>query len=137
MRRREFIMLLGGAATTWPLAARAQRSSIPRVGYLFPFTHADSQGQWQACQQGLRELGYSEDKNIILKPRWAEGHYERLPGLVDELLRLNVDADICYGVHTCKPGGEGSHKCNTIVFVAVADPVVVGLVAPSPGPAAT
>ena len=94
MRRRDFITLLGGAAAsplTWPIAVQAQRGNVPRVGYLFPFTKAESQGLWQACRQGLRDLGYSEGQNIILEPRWAEGQYERLPNLVDELLRLKVD----------------------------------------------
>lgn len=81
MKRRKFITLLGGA-TAWPLAARrAQRSNLPRVGYLFPFTQAASEELWQWCRQGLRELGYSEGQNLILEPRWAEERYERLPAL--------------------------------------------------------
>ena len=57
MKRREFISLVGGAALTWPLAVRAQqRSSVPRVGYVFSFTQAEGEQLWQACRQGLREL---------------------------------------------------------------------------------
>ena len=93
MQRREFITLIGAAAA-WPFAARAQRASVPRVGYLFSFTEAESQDLWQACRQGLRELGYSEGTSIILEPRWAEGQYERLPNLVDELLHLKVDVNV-------------------------------------------
>jgi putative tryptophan/tyrosine transport system substrate-binding protein len=94
MRRREFIILLGGAAAAWPLEVRSQRSTVPRVGYVFPFAQAASQELWQACRQGLRELGYNEEQNVILEPRWAEEQYERLPTLVSDLLRLNVDASL-------------------------------------------
>ena len=128
MRRREFITLIGGAATAWPLAVRAQRSSIPRVGYLFAFRQAESQDLWQACRQGLRELGYREEQNIILESRWAEGQYDRLPGLVDDLLRLKVDVIV---TATTPASRAAKVATNTIpiVFVAVADPVSVGLVA--------
>jgi putative ABC transport system substrate-binding protein len=90
MRRREFIRLLGGAAATWPLTARTQGVNHPRVGYLFTSEKAEGQGLWEACRQGLRELGYREGENIILEPRWTEGHQEQLPGLVKELLGLNA-----------------------------------------------
>jgi putative tryptophan/tyrosine transport system substrate-binding protein len=88
VKRREFITLLGAAAA-WPLAARAQqRSTIPRVGYLFSFTQTEGRHLWEACRRGLRELGYVEGQSINLEPRWAEGQYERLPSLVTDLLRL-------------------------------------------------
>ena len=90
MKRREFILLIGGAATAWPLAVRAQGINRPRVGYLFTSEKAEGQGLWEACRQGLRELGYKEGENIILEPRWTEGHQEQLPSLVKELLGLNV-----------------------------------------------
>ena len=92
MKRREFISLVGGAAATWPLAAQAQqRSSVPRVGYIFSFTQSEGEHLWQACREGLRELGYVEGQNIILEPRWVDGRYERLPSIVAELLRIQVD----------------------------------------------
>ena len=65
MKRREFITFLGGAAA-WPLLARAQGVNPPRVGYLFTSEKAEGQGLWEACRQGLRELGYREGENIIL-----------------------------------------------------------------------
>jgi putative tryptophan/tyrosine transport system substrate-binding protein len=72
-----------------PLAGDAQeRPKVPRVGYVFSFTQLEGSHLWESCRQGLRELGYVEGQNIILEPRWAEGRYERLPGLVRELVRL-------------------------------------------------
>jgi putative ABC transport system substrate-binding protein len=78
MRRREFIALIGGAAAAWPLAGRTQGVNRPRVGYLFTSEKAEGQGLWDACRQGLRELGYREGENIILEPRWTEGHQDPL-----------------------------------------------------------
>jgi ABC-type uncharacterized transport system substrate-binding protein len=131
MRRREFITFLGGAAAsplTWPIAVRAQRGNVPSVGYLFSFTKAESQDLWQACRQGLRELGYSEGQNVILEPRWAEGQYERLPGLVDELLRIKVSVIVTSATPASR-AAKAATKTTPIVFVAVGDPVGVGLVA--------
>ena len=90
MRRRQFLSVLGGA-TVWPLAARAQRNDPPRIGYLFSLTQSESRHLWEACRTGLRELAYTEGRNILVEPRWAEGKYERLPGLVAELESLKVD----------------------------------------------
>jgi putative ABC transport system substrate-binding protein len=88
LRRRALITLFGGAVLS-PLAARGQsRSHVPRVGYLFSFTQPQGRHLWEACQQGLRELGYLEGQNIHLEPRWAEGQHDRLPRLAAELVRL-------------------------------------------------
>jgi ABC-type uncharacterized transport system substrate-binding protein len=128
MKRREFITLIGGAAVAWPLAVRAQPSNLPRVGYLFAFTAAADQELWQACRQGLRELGYSEGQNVILEPRWAEEQYERLPTLVNDLLRLKVDVIVTAST-PASLAAKSATKAIPIVFVAVADPVSIGLVA--------
>jgi putative ABC transport system substrate-binding protein len=128
MRRRKFITLLGGAAAAWPLAARTQGVSRPRVGYLFTSEKAEGQGLWEACRQGLRELGYREGENIILEPRWTEGHQEQLPNLVKELLGLNV-AVLVTAATPASLAAKVATNTTPIVFVAVADPVGVGLVA--------
>ena len=134
MRRREFITLLGGAPAAWSLAARAQQpSKIPRVGYLFSFTPAEGQHLWEACRQGLRELGYVEGRNIAIEARWADGRHERLPELVAELVRLNVDVLVV----AATPGSLAAKAASStipIVIVAVADPVRVGLVVSLPRP---
>ena len=128
MRRREFITLIGGSAAAWPLAARAQeRPNVPRVGYLFSLAQAESRHLWEACRQGLRELGYVEGQNVFLEARWAEGKYDRLPALVAEL-ELKVDVLIAAATPTNIAAKAGTGTMP-VVFVAVADPVRAGLIA--------
>jgi putative ABC transport system substrate-binding protein len=109
-------------------AEAQQRRKIPRVGYVFSFTPAEGQHLWEACREGLRELGYVEGQNIILEPRWAEGHYERHHDLVADLVRLNVDVMVVAATPANLVTKATTHTIP-IVFVAVADPVRVGLVA--------
>ena len=94
MKRREFITLLGGMATTWPLAARAQpsRAKVWRIGILFPGAPSGHTDNMTAFTQGLRELGYIDGKNVNFEHRFADGALGRLPALAAELVRANVDA---------------------------------------------
>ena len=90
MRRREFITLLGGAATAWPLAARAEQARVWRVGYLG--MSALQNGPFiEAFQEGMRALGYVEGQNVLLDMRSAEGNLERLPNLMQELVAARPD----------------------------------------------
>jgi len=128
LRRREFITLLGGAAT-WPLSAGAQPAGkIFRIGFV-GLSSADSlPKQTEAFRAGLRDLGYEEGRNIVIEFRWADGHYERLPSLFLELIRLNVDVIVTRGT----PGGLAAKQATTtipIVFATAADAVASGLVA--------
>ncbi len=129
MKRREFITLLGGAAA-WPLAARAQQpaSRIFRVGFVGLPTADSLPKRPEAFRAGLRDLGYQEGRNIVIEFRWADGHYERLPALFAELIRLNVDVIVTHGT----PGGLAAKQATTtipIVFATAGDAVASGLVA--------
>jgi ABC-type uncharacterized transport system substrate-binding protein len=129
MRRREFISLLGGAAAGWPLTARAQQSvRIPRIGVLMPASVSTTVAWIEALRSGLHELGYEEGKNIIFEFRWAEGKGDRLPGLVAELIRLNVDVLVTFGT----PGARAAKEATTtipIVMAASGDAVATGFIA--------
>ena len=115
-------------------AEAQQRRKVPRVGYVFSFTPAEGQHLWEACREGLRELGYVEGQNIVLEPRWAEGRYERHHDLVADLVRLNVDVMVVAATPANFVTKVTTHTIP-IVFVAVADPVRVGLVASPRDPA--
>ena len=128
LRRREFIAGVGANSVVWPLGAGAEHSTIPRVGYLFSFAPSDDQQLWEACRQGLRELGYVEGSNISIEVRWADGNHERLPGLVVDLLRHKVDVLVVAGT-PASLAAKAATSTIPIVIVAVADPERVGLVA--------
>jgi putative ABC transport system substrate-binding protein len=89
LRRREFISLLGGAAS-WPLAARAQQTSMQIMGFLSNRSPGESASVVAAFRQGLAETGFVEGRNLAIAFRWAEGHYDRLPALTAELVGLPV-----------------------------------------------
>jgi putative tryptophan/tyrosine transport system substrate-binding protein len=128
IRRREFITLLGGAAATWPLAARAQQPErVPRIGYLSP-TSAVARGRNEAFRQGLRELGYVEGKNIVIEHRFAEGNFDLLPDLAAELVELKVDV-IVAEVTQASLAAKGATRTIPVVMSGVSDPVGSGLIA--------
>ena len=98
LKRREFITLLGGAAAAWPLAARAQQAGkLPTIGFLGGSTAA-AQSQWtSAFVQRLRELGWTEGRNVAIEYRWGEGRNERYAEIAAEFVRLNLDVIVTSG----------------------------------------
>jgi ABC-type uncharacterized transport system substrate-binding protein len=127
MRRRQFIALLGGAAATWPLAARAQQSAkVARVGFFRQAGPDDK--QFNAFRDGLRAAGYVEGENILIEQRYAAGAYERLSGLAAELVRSTVDIIVVDGTAAAKACKDATATIP-IVFTLAVDPVADGLAA--------
>src|SRR2546421_11231668 len=128
MRRRTFIEIVGGAAVTWPLAARAQPSGkVYRIGFLGVTSQAEYGRFVDPLREGLRQLGYEEGKHVVIEYRWAEGRYDRLPELAAELVKLNVDVIVTYSA----PGARAAKQATStipIVAASVGDPVDFGLV---------
>src|ERR1051326_1585668 len=90
MKRREFLGVVGGAATVWPLAVRAQPARPPRIAFLGAESASTNRHFFEAFRQGIREHGYVEGQNVVLVERWAEGRSERFPELIAELLGSNT-----------------------------------------------
>ena len=90
LRRREFITLLGGAAAAWPIALRAQQTTMPVVGFVGSTSPGSLTDSVSAFHGGLRETGYVEGRNVAIEYQWAEGQYARLPGLVADLVHRQV-----------------------------------------------
>jgi len=125
------IVLLAVAVLVVPLAGEAQQAaSLPRIGFLAPASLSDPRvpRYVQAFRQGLRELGYVEGQNIAIEFRWAEGQYDRLPGLAAELVRLKVNLIVAGGPPAIR---AAKHATETIpiVMASVGDPVATGFVA--------
>src|SRR5215218_5326460 len=130
MQRRDFITLLGGAAVTLPLAARAQQPGgrIYRVGYLAGGSQQTQVYFIKAFEEGLRSLGYRIGQNIIIDYRFADGEVQRLPALAAEMVRLGVDA-IVSGNSISTVAAMKATSTIPIVMTSSADPVSAGLVA--------
>jgi len=129
MLRRRFITLFGGVAATWPLAASAQRPTMPVIGFLSGATFETMREYVVAFHRGLAEAGFVEGSNLAVEYLWAEGHNDRLPALATDLVRRGV-AIIVIGAST--PGAlaaKAATQTIPIAFFIGTDPVKVGLVA--------
>jgi len=124
MKRREFMALLGGAAVSWPLAARAEQARVWHIGILETISAALNATNLDALRQGLREHGYVEGQNLVLDYRSADGHSERFAELVQELLRLKVDLIVTRGTPAAL-AAKSATKTVPLVLVALGDPQLI------------
>jgi putative tryptophan/tyrosine transport system substrate-binding protein len=128
LQRREFISLLGGAAASWPLAARAQSPrKVPRIGVLLPGTAASFALRTKALLEGLRDLGYVEGQTIAIEWRWGQDRVEGLADLAADLVGRNVDVIVTGGTPAAKALKTATGTIP-IVMAIIGDPVAAGLV---------
>jgi putative ABC transport system substrate-binding protein len=128
MRRRDFIALLGTAAT-WPILARAQQLAMPVIGYISSGSRESDTFRVNAFRKGLKESGFIEGQNVKIEFRWAENHFERLSSLATELADHSVAVMVTGGGTQTAVAAKAASKTIPVVFVIGADPVKFGLVA--------
>jgi putative tryptophan/tyrosine transport system substrate-binding protein len=129
MRRREFIALMGGTASAWPLAARAQQAAMPVVGFVSTAGPNTNPQFVKAFRDGLASHDFVEGQNVAIEYRWAEGHLERLPSMITELIRRQVSVIVATGGDVPALIAKGATATIPIVFLTAADPIKSGLVA--------
>ena len=128
MKRREFITLLGGAVSAWPVTARAQQAKLPTIGFLGAATPSAWSERVAAFLQRLRELGWIEGRTVAIEYRWAEGRPESFAEIAAEFVRLKVNAIVVAGTPAIIAAKQAT-LVVPIVFVGAGDPVGTGLVA--------
>lgn len=127
MHRRNFIKVVAGSAVTRPLAAHAQQTGLPVIGFVNSSSAQVQVLPAAAYRRGLEEVGFVEGKNVLIESRWADGHYERLPELISELVKRKVAIIMAGG----PPAAHAAKKATStvpIVFTTGDDPVKAGLV---------
>ena len=128
MRRREFITLLGGAAATWPLAARAQQPAMPVIGFLRDATAAGSGFMVDGLRKGLAEAGFVEGRNLAIEYAWTDGRSGRLSSLAADLVGRHVSVIVSSALNATY-AAKAATSTIPVVFAVNNDPVATKLVA--------
>lgn len=122
MKRRNFVALVGSAAA-WPLVGKTQQPAMKVIGFLNIGSPQERASFLGAFQQGLHESGFYEGQNVRIEYRWAEGHYDRLPALSDELVRLQVSVIVATGSLLPAQTAKAATSNIPIIFEGGGDPV--------------
>ena len=128
MKRRNFLAGLVGTTVAWPLTALAQQPAMPVIGFLNSASPQPFENYVAGFRAGLKETGYVDGKNVAIEFRWAEGHYDRLPGMAADLVRLKVAVLVATGGSPAVLAAKAATTTVPIAFTIGGDPVRLGIV---------